>query len=288
MPIDTDKLCKVVTEDRKLAEKFLTSVYPSGTIEGDWFILGSFAGESGKSTAIRIPEMHGSDKSTGETVNGPISILLKANGLKATEAIFQLQKWLENEGVGINASGRVETEDAFPWQAAVESLSASDLSELALFCGYSIELCHRLKSVGAIAKHDGKWCFPIYDTKDAIIGVDCLVEHPFFNPGKRQKWIPKPNGADRKKSWYSLGCTGGTVKHVIITESRWDAIAIFGEYSEEELKETTILATSMGASQTEIKFSPDLESVLVCAQADEASGAGHRKSLIWCNQAANS
>jgi Toprim domain len=163
------------------------------------------------------------------------------------------------------------TDDCYPWEAAVHSLTSADVKELTGFRGYPEELCERLLANFGIAKHEGKWCFPVMNGDGVVVGVDRLVEHPAITASKKQRWSPSPTGLDRKKSWYPLGCDSEAARRMIVTESRWDCISIFGAFTDEELTHTRILATSLGAGQSEIKFPAKVAEVVICAQKEQAS-----------------
>jgi Toprim domain len=264
-----DDLTRFITNNDNLAAKFLTYVYPYGQLNNGWFSLGSFGGASGKSAAIKVPELRGKDHSTGDRVNGPISILQKARGNTAKQALSELTTWLEGEGVEVTTDE--STADCYPWEAAVHSLTPADLKELTEFRGFPEELCERLVAGFGIAKHEGKWCFPIMNGDGAVVGVDRLVEHPAITGSKKQRWSPSPTGLDRKKFWYPLGCDCDAARKMIVTESRWDGISIFGGFTDDELTYTRILATSQGASQSAIIFPANVAEVVICAQKDRAS-----------------
>jgi hypothetical protein len=80
-----DDLTRIITSNENLAAKFVTYVYPHGQLNNGWFSLGSFDGASGKSAAIKVPELRGKDDSTGDRVNDPVRILQKARGYGAKE-----------------------------------------------------------------------------------------------------------------------------------------------------------------------------------------------------------
>jgi hypothetical protein len=269
--LDYDELCKAVTSDPTLAEKFLRTAYPAGKVENGFFVLGDFKGAAGHSTVISIPDLRGKDRATDEACSGPIKILELLRGVTRAQAANQLKDWLHIEGVFVNGDSVSKNSiSEYPWTSAVNALTGADWMELKRFRGYSDELIDRIRAKALVAKDNGKWCFPIYNQDGVIIGVDRLTAHPFFDVGKKAVWKPKPVGAARKKTWFSIGCEASHTKLLIVTESRWDALSILALYNDDELNEITIWA-AVGTGQTEISFPDNAEVVLLAVQNDEPS-----------------
>jgi hypothetical protein len=266
--MDIDLLCRTITGGEDSAINFIRWVYPNCQVSDGWARLGSFKGESGSSTVIKIPELAGRDDSTGEKASGPISIIRLAKDCDPKEAAHALREWAQEIGIEVEATEDSKG-DAYPWHTAVEAITETDLFQLMGFRGYSLELCLKLKLMSLIGRYKDKWCFPIYNSKGAIVGIDYLNKHKALG-GDEQQWISSPKSADRQKSWYSLGANSDADTWVI-TESRWDGITIFGALSDEELEKTIIKTTSIGVQQTEIKIPSRVKKVIVARQNDDAS-----------------
>src|ERR1700730_2675255 len=210
-----EKITQILTSSEDLAIRFLQRFLSNGEKFGDFWKVGNFqnkkgTGADGGSTTIKIPELCGSDKTTGDKVKGPIKIIRLLKGCAAPEAEEAIIEWLSSAGVEIEESvskGKKETsETAFPWSTAVQGLTEDDLKGLRGFRGFSQELCERIKSLELIAKVEGRWAFPVRNKSGVIVAVDRLTTHPDLDPkAKKQNWQPKPVGAARNESWYYIG-----------------------------------------------------------------------------------
>ena len=256
--MDSEELTAAVTNNPELAKEFLRYLYPAGVfVSEEGFSIGDFRGTKAKaqdgrgSTYIHIPECTGSDKTTGEKCNGPLSLLRLRNEYSPGEAERELRSWLKTQGVETDdeQGKKTKTEEApFPWPQLVEGTKRVAWAKLTKFRGYPKGLVARVREHQLVA-HDGEcFCFPLANKNGVVVGIDRLIAHPLFSTAKKARWVTKPVGVNRHANWFSIGCDVSRATTVIVTESRWDAIAILHYYSDQELKGVAIIGAA-GASQ---------------------------------------
>jgi hypothetical protein len=283
---ESEVVHRAVTGSLEVATRFLNHFLSAGEVfrnNGEaFFKVGDFRntpakqrGPMGGSVYLKLPELCGSDRTTGEKVHGPVPIIRLLRGCDASSAVAEVKQWLADEGIDTGEgeetkSGRKRA-DAFPWSAAVADLSDARLRELEHFRGYPPDLCQRIRRLELIARVDRHWCFPITNRNGVVIGINQLVRHPYFDPAvMRQQWVPKPLGVDRSV-WNRIGAPLTSATLVIICESAWDALAVLSLYTDAELADTAILATHGTGGDTLPRFTTNVKRVVVAVQNDAPS-----------------
>jgi hypothetical protein len=285
---ESEAISQAITSSVEVATRFLQHFLPAGEVfpgNGNgavtFFKIGDFKntpakekGPQGGSTYVRLPELCGNDRTTGDKVAGPVSIVRLLFGCDAPQAVERIRQWLESEGIDLEteaqARGRPRAEP-YPWPAAVAGLNGANLLALENFRGYSPELCRRIKDLELLARVDGHWCFAIYNRNGVVVGINQLVKHPYYDSRvARQQWVPKPMGVDRSV-WLEIGAPLSTTRLVLICESGWDALAVLSLYSDEELKSTTILSSHGTGGDVMPRFGINVKRVILVVQNDPPS-----------------
>jgi hypothetical protein len=273
MSVDYDRLCAAVTGNPGVAEKILQELAPGGTLKGDEYILGTLDGKDGGSASIKLPALCGYDHATKETVKGPIALVVKLKKVTRQDAANYLVERLKAEGITIEAETGAEkaNEAEYPWATAVQATTDADWRELGKFRGYPAALVDRIRAHEAVAKIDGFWCFPVRNANGFVIGLDQLTAHRLLDARQSKTvWKPKPLGVDRQKTWYTLGDPAAATT-LVVAESRWDTLSVFGLYTDEELQKGVALLGAVGTGQTALKPSASVSTVVLAIQSDAPS-----------------
>ena len=205
-------------------------------------------------TYIHIPECTGSDKTTGEKMQRtPFSSPRLRNEYSPEEAERELAKLAQDARRGDRRRAGKEDEDRrgpFPWpQLVEEGTKRAVWAKLRQFRGYPKGLVARSERAPTGCNTDGEcFCFPLANKNGVVVGIGLTHRPPTFQHRQESAMGNKTRRGKppRKLVLYRRDVPRATT--IIVTESRWDAIAIMHYFSDQELKGVAIIGAA-GLSQ---------------------------------------
>lgn len=211
------------------AEEFCRWLYEAGRREGSNYLVGSLAGESGKSLKICIEGPKAGvwrdfAGGPGDKGGNLLDLLMHAHKVGFAEACRQARAWLgwppiEFERGKSAANGThgnpVAKFHKFNWSACVKAMSAHALAALSEWRGLTPAFCQWLLDKGLVGLDHGCFAFPVQNDDNEIIGC-----HLRRDDGS---WRYDPPGIGVRPLIF------GEVHEeaaVFVFESQWDAFAV--------------------------------------------------------------